>query len=69
MVEQEKTTDWLDVAAANTEREREVSLAKIRKAAADIPVGEPGECIRCGEESKRLVEATCARCRDKFKLP
>lgn len=69
MVEQEKTNDWLDVAAAQTEREREVNVAAIRKAASDIPEGEAGECERCGEDSLRLVFGACARCRDKHKLP
>lgn len=31
--------------------------------------GEPGECHRCREESLRLINDTCARCRDKYHLP
>jgi len=34
--------------------------------AAEIPVGEAGECSSCGEWSMRLVDETCAPCRDKF---
>jgi hypothetical protein len=64
----EKTTDWLDVAAAQTERERSVNVSAIRRAAEEIPDGEPGECERCGEGSLRLVFGACARCRDKYKL-
>ncbi len=36
----------------------------IRKAAAEISEGTPGECYDCGEHSERLVEGVCARCRD-----
>lgn len=65
----DKPTDWLDAAQAHTEKERGDSIEAIRKAAAEIPVGEPGECERCGEHVLRLVNNTCARCRDKYKLP
>ena len=34
--------------------------------AAEIPIGEAGECHSCGEESPRLVDNTCARCRDNY---
>lgn len=34
--------------------------------AAEIPVGAAGECSHCGEWSMRLVDDTCAPCRDKF---
>ena len=34
--------------------------------AAEIPIGAPGECHSCGEESPRLVDNTCARCRDNY---
>lgn len=43
--------------------------AEIRRAAAAIPAGEPGDCDRCGLPSPRLVNGACARCRDKFRLP
>lgn len=32
---------------------------------AKIPVGQPGECIECYEDSPRLVRGVCARCRDR----
>jgi hypothetical protein len=64
----EKTTDWLDVASNLTEKERSTAVDRIRLAASEIPVGAPGECARCGEYSLRLVNETCAPCRDKFKL-
>jgi len=34
--------------------------------AAEIPIGTAGECSSCGEWSMRLVDETCAPCRDKF---
>jgi hypothetical protein len=34
--------------------------------AAEIPVGKAGECQSCGEESLRLVDDTCAKCRDLY---
>ena len=34
--------------------------------AAEIPVGESGECDGCGEFFTRLVDGMCGRCRDKF---
>lgn len=45
------------------------SEAAIRRAAAAIPTGEPGECGLCGEWSGRLVNGACAPCRDHYKLP
>ncbi len=36
--------------------------------AADMPVGYPGECSLCGEISMRLVNETCAPCRDRYGL-
>ena len=34
--------------------------------AAEIPVGEAGDCDGCGEHFMRLVDGMCGRCRDKF---
>lgn len=42
----------------------QAEIARIRKAA-DLPVGEPGECEYCGEQSPRLVRGACAPCRDR----
>ena len=36
--------------------------------ASDIPPGNPGECSCCGEWSGRLVNDTCAPCRDRYRL-
>lgn len=34
--------------------------------AADMPVGESGECYGCGDFFLRLVDGMCGRCRDRF---
>ena len=44
----------------------EYAIAAARK---PLVPGEPGECQRCGEESRRLVGGYCAPCRDKYHLP
>lgn len=36
----------------------------IRRQAAAIPVGEPGECSDCGLWNGRLVSGVCSPCRD-----
>ena len=43
--------------------------AAIRRAAAQIPEGTPGDCEICGEWSARLVDGVCAPCRDRYRLP
>ena len=58
--------DIIDIANDYAAIEAESSLAMVRRAAAAIPAGEPGECEECGEESPRLVERMCARCRERI---
>jgi len=50
------------------EREQMDRDAAIRRAAKEIPPGKPGECDLCGEYTQRLVNGTCAFCRDKWRL-
>ena len=57
--------DQFDKAQELEMKEREES---IRRAAREVPPGRPGECELCGEWSGRLVNGTCAHCRDKWKL-
>lgn len=59
-------TDIIDIANEYAAIETESSLAMVRRAAAAIPAGEPGECEECGEYSPRLVERLCARCRERI---
>lgn len=61
--------DDVDRASELIEEQNLESLNKIRKAASNIPKGEPGECELCGEWSGRLVQGACAPCRDRYKLP
>ena len=61
--------DIADVTAERMEVQEAADIAEIRRKAAEIPKGKPGECERYGEPSWRLVGRACAPCRDKFKLP
>ena len=61
--------DIADVTADRMEAQEAADIAEIRRKAAEIPKGVPGECERCCEPSWRLVGGACAPCRDKFKLP
>lgn len=46
-----------DLAQAHIDR----SLAAARR---PIPVGAPGVCVECGEETARIVLGRCAPCRE-----
>jgi RNA polymerase-binding transcription factor DksA len=61
--------DEADISQARIEILEAAGVAAVREAAAKMPAGTPGECELCGEESPRLVNGACARCRDKHKLP
>jgi hypothetical protein len=54
--------DEADRAQAQEEWERETMIASARSA--PFVPGEPGECVRCGDDSPRLVSGQCAPCRD-----
>jgi len=60
-------SDEIDAAQDRTleDTARAVAAARGR---AEMPKGEPGECVRCGEWSGRLVRGVCAPCRDKYNL-
>lgn len=53
-----------DVDLANELADARVIQALNKLKAAIIPVGEPGECKECGDNSPRLVGGRCAPCRD-----
>ena len=61
--------DDIDQANDLAQHERDKLVAAARKAASDIPPGEPGDCDFCGEWSGRLVGGACAGCRDRLRLP
>ena len=58
-----------DLAAQLVQETTDAKVEEIRKQAAQIPEGNPGDCDLCGEWFSRLVGGACARCRDKHKLP
>lgn len=61
--------DDIDRAQEAAERFTEQSLQQVKDKAAQMPVGQPGDCELCGEWSGRLVGGVCAPCRDKYHLP
>ena len=61
--------DIIDQANDHAAIESAAREAAIRRAAAEIPVGVPGDCDFCGEWSGRLVDGICAPCRDRKRQP
>ncbi|MDR6850337.1 hypothetical protein J2Y57_003571 [Sphingomonas sp. BE137] len=53
--------DQIDIAAELNELHFDISLRAARR---PVPVGVPGECEKCGDDSLRLVGGRCAPCRD-----
>lgn len=53
--------DQMDQAAVLNELHFDISL---RAARVPVPVGAPGECEQCGDDSLRLVGGRCAPCRE-----
>lgn len=60
--------DDVDITEERARRALEADVMRVRKAAAAMPAGKPGECELCGEWSARLVRGACAPCRDRFNL-
>jgi len=58
--------DEADNAQMSIETVIDINLANAMREAANIPVGEAGECNGCGEYFSRTVDGYCARCRDKY---
>jgi hypothetical protein len=61
--------DDADRASLDTEKLEAADIAVVRRRAAMMPKGAPGECKLCEEFSPRLVNGVCAPCRDLYKLP
>lgn len=61
--------DIVDNAEERTTPFHLANIAEVRRKAAMIPKGTPGDCELCGEWSGRLIKGVCAPCRDKHKLP
>jgi hypothetical protein len=62
-------SDEIDLANDNAETLLSAGVRDVMSRAATMRVGEAGDCELCGEHYVRLVNCTCARCRDKYKLP
>jgi RNA polymerase-binding transcription factor DksA len=60
--------DIADKTSERMEVQEAADIAEIRRKAAEMPKGVPGECERCGEPSWRLINGVCAPCRDRHKL-
>ena len=61
--------DIAEVTAERMEVREAAYIAEIRRKAAEIPKGVPGECDLCGEDMPRLINGVRAPCRDRHKLP
>lgn len=61
-------TDEVDRSTEDSEFLMDAQVKDIHVKVTKIPEGAPGECDKCGEESLRLVDGNCCRCRDKYKL-
>lgn len=57
--------DEADIANDYIERVQEAAMRMPRP---EMAKGTPGECDWCGEDSPRLVNKACARCRDEYRL-
>lgn len=60
--------DIADQAGDLIDEAEALNIARVRKAAADVPVGSSGECAICEDYYARIVNGICCRCRDEFKL-
>ncbi len=60
--------DDIDKANEFAQKNDEAAISAVRAKAADIPVGESGECEYCGEWFQRVVGGACGRCRDEYKI-
>ena len=56
--------DAADLAQTGIDITKDIGLSRIRRRVSEMPVGEAGECVKCGNYSKRLVTGICAPCRD-----
>lgn len=56
--------DIADEAGLIIDMQQQQREAAIRRQAAAIPTGYPGECDECGEANERLVDGICSPCRD-----
>ncbi len=67
-IDREVPTDPIDRADYFIESVIDDHVKEAMRRAAEIPIGSPGECSFCGEQSARLVNTACAPCRDRYGL-
>lgn len=60
--------DIADRANDAAEAELQRNLRNARVGEYTLPPGVPGECDLCGNDSLRLIDGACGRCRDFYKL-
>lgn len=65
-IDREVPIDPIDRADYFIESVIDDHVKEAMRRAAEIPVGEAGDCDSCGEFFTRLVDGRCGRCRDKF---
>lgn len=56
--------DEIDVSNEKAQISVDAGVLAIRRMAAAMAEGAAGECVSCGEDSPRLVNKVCPRCRD-----
>ena len=56
--------DEADYSGEKSQTLLDAGILAIRRNAETMDAGTPGECLECGEKSKRLVGGICAPCRD-----
>jgi hypothetical protein len=62
------SADPIDQGCEHEQNDRDLSVAKVRAAAALMEKGQPGTCISCGYDFTRLVRGRCGKCRDELGL-
>ena len=67
-IDREVPIDPIDRADYFIESVIDDHVKEAMRRAAEIPIGSPGECSFCGEQSARLVNTACAPCRDRYGL-
>ena len=65
-IDREVPIDPIDRADYFRESVIDDHVKEAMRRAAEIPIGEAGECQGCGDYFTRLVDDLCGRCRDKF---
>ena len=60
--------DDIDRADVFIEAAIDSGIAAAMRAANQVPIGKPGECVSCGQDVARLINGNCLDCRREFGL-